>query len=60
MQFTIHQSVKILGGKWAGAVGTVEDTRAETSMVKVLIEGVFNSEPLSHCAWFKASSLEVL
>lgn len=58
MQFRIHQAVTIKGGKWAGAVGTVEETRQSTGMVKVLIDGVFNNEPLQHSGWFKASQLD--
>lgn len=58
MQFRIHQGVTIKGGKWAGAVGTVEDTREATGMVLVRVAGVFNSEPVDRAIWFKASALE--
>lgn len=57
-QYRAHQSVKVKTGKWAGAVGTVEDTRADTGMVKVQFSGVLNSEPLDKAIWFKAGALE--
>lgn len=51
--------VKILTGKYAGAVGVVIEWR-ENGAVHVRISGLVNGEPVDGDIWFKKSQLEVL
>lgn len=51
--------VKILSGKYAGAVGMVVEWR-EAGAVLVRISGMVNGEPVDGDFWLKKSQLEVL
>lgn len=51
--------VKILTGKYAGAVGVVVEWR-ENGAVQVRISGMVSGEPVDGEFWMKKSQLEVL
>lgn len=56
-QFIANQPVRVLSGKWAGAVGTVEEVTDQR--VRVHIAGIFNGEPVDVRTWLARKALEV-
>ncbi len=57
-EFRPHEAARIKVGKHAGLVGTVIETRPETGMVKIKVEGVWESQPIDFEKWMAAKSLE--
>lgn len=53
-----HEAARVKSGKYEGLVGTVAETRDETGMVRVLIEGVRAGATLAALVWLKAGQLE--
>lgn len=53
-----HESACIRNGKYAGLIGTVTETRPETGMVRVQIQGVKDGESIDVQPWMKAGALE--
>lgn len=57
--FRVHNSARILAGKYSGLVGTVTEVDREGGQVKVSVQGVKDGEGVSFERWFKPASLEV-
>jgi ribosomal protein L24 len=57
-QFRIHQTARVVAGKYAGTVGTVVEVTPQR--VRVHIEGIFNGEPVNVSPWLAPSALEVV
>lgn len=56
--FRPNEVAHIRTGKYAGLAGTVTDTKPETNMVRVQIEGIRDGEGFSAHVWMKAGQLE--
>lgn len=56
-QLRPHQTVRILTGKYAGSVGTVEHVTGQHARVQ--IAGIHNGEPVKASPMLRASQLEV-
>lgn len=60
--FRVHEAARVRLGKYAGMVGTVTETRADDvgkqTGVRLLIEGIRDSEAVSIERWFKRSEVE--
>lgn len=51
------KDVNIIGGKYAGLAGNVEEEK-ENGMVLIRIAGVINNQPIDKKVWLKKSQLE--
>lgn len=53
----VHDVVKVIRGRHAGAVGVVVAVRDGTKMARVEVDGVRDGAPYSLSQWFSWSSL---
>jgi len=51
------KDVKIVSGKYAGLVGSVEEVKTN-GMARVKVAGVLNNEPLDVTVWLRKKQLE--
>jgi transcription antitermination factor NusG len=57
-EFKPNEVAHIRTGKFAGLAGTVTDTKPDTKMVRVHIEGVRDGQAITAHVWLKAGQLE--
>lgn len=59
--FQIHQPARILSGKYADMVGTVQGTKdneaGEQESAQLFIDGVKDGEPVQVVRWFKVEQI---
>lgn len=58
--FRVHDVAHVLKGKYQGLVGTVTDTRQNAGKqtgVRVMVEGVRDSQPVKGHVWLRLSEV---